>query len=504
MTFTLPSVAQLRQAAERLGMAPTDDYLEATRRILEPLAGAYRVLDGIPDEVPLVKYPRTPGYRPEGAENLHGAWYVKTAVKGAARGKLKGRRIALKDNVCLAGVPMMAGTSTLEGYVPDLDATVATRILDAGGEIAGKAVCEYYCVSGGSHTSSTGPVINPRVPGHSAGGSSSGSAALVAAGEVDMAIGGDQAGSIRIPASYCGVVGLKPTYGLVPYSGIIPLEVTVDHCGPIAASVADNALLLEVIAGADGLDGRQKTPKVRPYTKALTGDADGLRIAVVHEGFGHAHSEPDVDATVRREAKRLKKLGAKVKEVSIPWHRMALPIWTPIVHDGGLITMLTMNGAGVCHEGLYVTSLVDASAGWRDRTDEFADTIRIMALIGQHSLDHHRGHYYAKAQNLRRRLRAAYNAVFAEHDLLLMPTQPLKATPLPPPDAPPELVTQRSWENIDNTCAFNVTGHPAITVPCGTGDGRPIGLMLVGRHHEETTLYRAAHAYEQAGDWQRR
>ncbi len=171
MTFTLPSVAQLRQAAERLGMAPTDDYLEATRRILEPLAGAYRVLDGIPDEVPLVKYPRTPGYRPEGAENLHGAWYVKTAVKGAARGKLKGRRIALKDNVCLAGVPMMAGTSTLEGYVPDLDATVATRILDAGGEIAGKAVCEYYCVSGGSHTSSTGPVINPRVPGHSAGGS---------------------------------------------------------------------------------------------------------------------------------------------------------------------------------------------------------------------------------------------------------------------------------------------------------------------------------------------
>src|SRR6185437_5848392 len=149
-------------------------------------------------------------------------WTIKTAIKGAASGPLAGRRVALKDNVCLAGVPMMIGAGFLEGSVPDVDATIVTRILDAGGEIAGKAVCEYYCVSGGSHTSATGPVHNPRKRGHTTGGSSSGSAALVAAGEVPMAIGGDQAGSIRIPASFCGIVGLKPTFGLVPYTGIGP------------------------------------------------------------------------------------------------------------------------------------------------------------------------------------------------------------------------------------------------------------------------------------------
>ena len=182
---------------------------------------------------------------------------MKTSIKGRPGGKLAGRRIALKDNVCLAGVPMMIGADILEGYVPDVDATIVERILDAGGEIAGKAVCEYYCVSGGSHTSATGPVQNPRKPGYSAGGSSSGSAALVAAGDVDMAIGGDQAGSIRIPASHCGIVGLKPTYGLVPYTGIAPLEITLDTCGPMTADVRDNALLLEVIAGPDGIDSRQ-------------------------------------------------------------------------------------------------------------------------------------------------------------------------------------------------------------------------------------------------------
>jgi amidase len=155
--------------------------------------------------------------------------------------------------------------------MPDIDATVVERILDAGGEIAGKAVCEYFCVSGGSHTSSTGPVHNPRKRGYTAGGSSSGCAALVAAGEVDMAIGGDQAGSIRIPASHCGIVGLKPTFGLVPYTGIGLLEITIDTCGPMTANVRDNALLLEVIAGPDGLDTRQRGVAPGRYTEALAG-----------------------------------------------------------------------------------------------------------------------------------------------------------------------------------------------------------------------------------------
>src|SRR6267154_359186 len=170
---------------------------------------AYSLLESLPDNLPSVKYPRTPGYRPEGEENKYNLWSYKSEIKGAPEGKLKGKRVALKDNVCVAGVPMMNGASTLEGYMPDVDATVVTRVLDAGATVVGKVHCEYFCFSGGSHTSSPGPVHNPRKYGYSAGGSSSGSAAIIVTGEADMAIGGDQGGSIRMPASYCGIVGLK-------------------------------------------------------------------------------------------------------------------------------------------------------------------------------------------------------------------------------------------------------------------------------------------------------
>jgi amidase len=292
--FEKPSIADLRSAAQQLGMHPSDKYMRAVEEIIGPLAQAYATLDAMPDELPPVKYPRGPISRPEGTENRYGAWYVKTSIKGKPGGPLAGRRIALKDNICLAGVPMMIGADILEGYVPDVDATIVERILDAGGEIAGKSVCEYFCVSGGSHTSATGPVQNPRRPGYSAGGSSSGSAALVAAGEVNMAIGGDQAGSIRVPASHCGIVGLKPTYGLVPYTGIAPLEITLDTCGPMTATVRDNAVLLEVIAGPDGIDSRQRGVPAGRYSEVLESGVKGLRIGVLQEGFGHPNSEPDV------------------------------------------------------------------------------------------------------------------------------------------------------------------------------------------------------------------
>src|SRR5207244_2124236 len=308
---------------------------------------------------PAVKKARTPGYRPEGAENKYNAWYYKSEVHGASPGKLRGKRIALKDNVCLAGVPMMNGASTLEGYVPDVDATIVTRVLDAGGTIMGKVHCEYFCFSGGSHTSAAGPVQNPRKPGYSAGGSASGSAAVVPAGEVDMAIGGDQGGSIRIPAAYCGVYGLKPTYGLVPYTGIFPVEMTLDHTGPMTATVADNALLLEVLAGPDGLDPRQVNVKTAAYTNALTADARGMKIAVVKEGFGHASSEADVDVLVRKGAATFKQLGAQVDEVSIPLHLAGPAIWTPIAVEGATWQMLNGNGFSFHWQGLHVASLLD-------------------------------------------------------------------------------------------------------------------------------------------------
>jgi amidase len=499
--FEKPNIADLRDAAHALGMNPSDDYLRAVEEIVGPLSQAYAALDAMPDELPAVKYPRGPIHRPSAEENPYGAWYVKTSIRGRASGKLAGRRLAIKDNVCVAGVPMMIGADILEGYVPDVDATIVERILDAGGEIAGKAVCEYFCVSGGSHTSSTGPVHNPRKLGFSAGGSSSGSAALVAAGEVDMAIGGDQAGSIRIPASHCGIVGLKPTFGLVPYTGIAPLEMTIDTCGPMTKTVRDNALLLEVIAGPDGIDSRQRGVAAGRYTEALDGGVKGLRIGVVKEGFGHPNSEPDVDAHVCDAAKRFASLGAIVEDVSLPAQTQGVAIWAAIRGDAACVTLLEMNGAGINHEGLYVTSLMDKAMGWRQRADDFADTIKIASIFSKYTVSRYGGRYYGKAQNIRRRLRAAYDAALTAHDLLLLPTTPMKAPPIPKKGAPPQEITRRSWEAPRNTCPINVTGHPAISVPCGMEGGRPIGMMLVGRHYDETTIYRAAAAFERSGDW---
>jgi len=501
MAVKRPTLAQLHEVSRDLGMTLSDEDARSFLGLMEGSFAAYDAVDAMPDYVPPVKYPRTPGYRPEGAENRYNAWYVKTTVKGAPSGKLAGKTVALKDNICLAGVPMMNGASTLRGYVPDIDATVVTRILDAGGTIVGKAHCEYFCFSGGSHTGAAGPVHNPHRMGHSAGGSSSGSAALVAAGEVDMALGGDQGGSIRIPSSFCGIYGMKPTHGLVPYTGIMPIELTLDHTGPMTRSVADNALLLEVIAGDDGLDPRQYAPRTAEYTAALRHDAGGLRIGVVTEGFGHANSESEVDEQVRKGVDRFAKLGAKMTEMSVPMHAVGAAIWSPIALEGATELMMKGNGMGTNWRGLFVTSLLDAHSTWRHRANELSDTLKVSMLLGHYFTKHYRGHFYAKAQNLSRKLREAYDAALADHDLLVMPTLPLKATPLPPADASRELYVQRAFEMIANTAPFDATGHPAMSLPCGLADGLPVGLMLIGRHHDEATIYRAAHAFEQSGDW---
>lgn len=503
MTVQRPTLSQMKAIVAELGMNMSDERVQEFLDVMQGTLDAYDIVDALPDYLPPVLYPRTSGYRPTPDENPMNAWYVKTEIKGAPRGPLLGRTIALKDNVCLAGVPMMNGASTLKGYTPDIDATIVTRLLDAGATIVGKAHCEYFCLSGGSHTNATGAVHNPHKHGYSAGGSSSGSGALVGAGLVDMAIGGDQGGSIRMPASFCGVYGMKPTHGLVPYSGIMPIETTIDHTGPMTQTVMDNALMLEVIAGADGLDPRQYDVRTDKYTASVSRGVSGLRIGVVKEGFGHPQSEGDVDASVRDGAEMFRRLGATVDEISIPWHLHGPAIWTPIGLEGLTNQMMLGNGFGTGWEGLYTTSLLDYHSNWRSRADELSDTLKISMFVGQYHLKHTRGRYYAKAQNLSRQLREEYNKVLASYDLLLMPTTPMKATPLPPADAPLALWTQRAFEMLPNTSPFDVTGHPAMSIPCGMSDGLPIGLQLVGRRYEESTIYRAAGAFEQAGDWRK-
>ncbi|MBL27410.1 MAG: Asp-tRNA(Asn)/Glu-tRNA(Gln) amidotransferase GatCAB subunit A [Rhodospirillaceae bacterium] len=496
-----PTPAQMRTIAEDLGMSLTDGEVQFFIDQMAGMVGAYSALDALPDYLPDSKYPRSPGYRPGPDENPLNAWYWKATVKGAKRGPLAGKKVVLKDNVCLAGVPMMNGASTLEGFVPNIDATIVTRILDAGGEIVGKATCEHFCLSGGSHTSDPAAVENARKPGYSAGGSSSGSATLIVTGEADLAIGGDQGGSIRIPSAYSGTYGMKGTHGLVPYTGVMPIESTIDHTGPITGNVSDNALFLEVLAGPDGLDPRQINVKTNKYTRALGKGVKGMKIGVLKEGFGHANSEPDVDASVRAAADRFRSLGAEVSEVSVPMHLMGQAIWTPIALEGLQWQMMRGNGLGMNWKGLYATGLLDYHANWRERADELSLSLKISMLVGEYFTKHYRGHFYAKCQNLGRQLTAEYDKVLGEVDLLLMPTLPIKATPLPGPDAPPEDILARAFEMLPNTSPYDVTGHPAMSIPCGMNDGRPIGLQLVGKYWDEATIYQAAHAFEQSGDW---
>ena len=176
-------------------------------------------------------------------------------------------------------------------------------------------------------------------------------------------------------------------------------------------------------------------------------------------------------------------------------------IWAAIRGDAARVTLLDMNGAGMAHEGLYVTSLMQAMGKWRQNPDGFVDTLKIAEIFSQYTFEKYGGHYYAKAQNIRRRLRAAYDAELAKYDVLLMPTTPMRATPHPAPGASPQEITRRSWEPTRNTCPINVTGHPAISIPCGLHDGLPIGVMLIGKHFDEPTIFRASEAFEASGDW---
>lgn len=494
-----PTIEQVREIAKTYGLHLDDTDCASFIGLMDGTLDSYRRLDQLVEPALPVRYPRSGSYRPSAEENPLNAWYQRCSIKGAPNGLLAGKRIAIKDNVCVAGVPMMNGSSVLEGYVPEFDATIVTRILEAGGEIVGKAVCEHLCFSGGSHTADTGPVLNPHNPRHSAGGSSNGSAALVVAGECDMAIGGDQGGSIRMPSAWCGAYGLKATYGLVPYTGVFPIEQTLDHTGPIAASTADVALLLTAIAGEDGLDPRQKDIKTEDYTKALANDVEGLRIGIVQEGFGWPGlSEHDVDEMVKASAQRFTELGASVSTISIPMHRDGIHIWNGIAVEGAAMLMVRGNSMGTNWKGHYSTSLLDAYARGRiTRADDLSDTVKLVVLLGQYMQDSYHGRYYAKAQNLGRVLTKAYDTALQQVDLLVMPTLPMKATVIPSLTAPREERVARALEMIVNTCPFDVAGNPGMTVPCGLSQGLPVGMMLVGRRGADATVLRAAHAFEQ-------
>jgi len=500
MAVKPPSMEDLTRISESFGMRLTREQLAQFKQILDPMVATYDRLDQLAEPGLEVKYPERKNWKPTEKENPLGAWYWMCDIKGASDGLLKGKTVAIKDNVCVANVPLMCGSRLLEGFVPKIDATIVTRILDASGKILGKSVCESLCFSGNSHTSESGIARNPHDLSRSPGGSSTGSGALVAAGAVDVAIGADQAGSIRIPCAWSGIYGLKPTYGLVPYTGIGPMELTIDHTGPMARSARDTALLLEAIAGPDGLDPRQRAGLPgQKYSAALTGDIKGLRLGIVKEGFGltaPVRSQKDVDDAVREAAHTLAKHGAQVKEISVPMHPDGFHIWSGIA--GEIVGfMLESGGAGKFWKGYYPTEMIETfSRAVAAHGDYISDSAKTFSLMGRYVREQYHGRYYAKSQNLARALLAAYNQALKDCDILVMPTVPIKAAKIPPKNCTLAESVNCAIEAIPNTCPFNAVGLPALNVPCAMSEDLPVGMMFVGRMGEDATLLRAGDVFQ--------
>ena len=502
MTVKRPGKEDIVEIADYFGMSFSDSELGEYQQLLTDSFASYDRIDELEAPVLVSDYKRDKGNAADLKDNPHNAWYWKTTIDGSKEGPLKGKSIAIKDNICIAGVPMMNGSRSLEGYIPDNDATVVTRILDAGGTILGKSTCENLCLSGASFTSAPNPVSNPHDPQRSAGGSSSGSAVLVSIGAVDMALGGDQGGSIRMPASWTGVYGLKPTHGLVPYTGVFPIELTLDHCGPMAGTVEDVALLLSAIAGEDGHDPRQINVVKQNYISALGQGVKDLKIGIMKEGFGRPESEEVVDTKVREAADKFTQLGANVSELSIPMHLDGPHIWNGIGFEGVTLMMMKGGSQGSNWNGHYLSGLAEFyGKQWRERVNELSSTTKFVMLAGEYMQRQQPGVYYAKAQNLGNVLRAKYDEALGQVDLLLMPTTAMRAQPMGSPDLAPIEYIGKAFEMLGNTCPSDITHHPAMNVPCGMVDGLPVGMMLIGRHFDEATVLTAAAAFESIDDW---
>lgn len=424
-------------------------------------------------------------------------WVTRCDVAGADDGPLAGWDLGIKDGISVAGVELTSGSRVFEGTVPGYDATVVTRVLAAGGRVVGKTNMDDMGNSGDGSSSAFGAVLNPADPHHLAGGSSGGSAAAVADGQVDAALGTDSGGSIRAPSSWCGVVGHKPTYGLVPYTGIGGLERTTDHVGPIAPTVADAARLLTVLAGRDPYDARQpRSVPVEDYEAGLDDDPRDLSVAVVDEGFDRPGADDGVNDVVAAALDNLADAGATVDSVSVPIHADGQAIQGGSV-VGGMLDSFRNDGESRCHRGWYDEDRVERFAAVRrERGSVVPESVTHSLLLGAYVEEAASDPaLYARLMNLRRRLAAAYDDRLADYDVLALPTTPMPAYEHRP-DATVGEWLDRSLTNLSNTAPFNATGHPAVNVPVGTTGGLPVGLQFVGTHFDDATVLDAAASVE--------
>jgi amidase len=404
---------------------------------------------------------------------------------------------------------MSFGSFALEGFVPDFDATVVTRVLQAGGTVIGKHVMNG--LSGGFGTGGGigdyGRPLNPHNHDHVTGGSSSGSGAAVAAGEVDISFGGDQGGSIRIPAAYCGIVGHKPTFGLVSHFGIgFGSDQSIDYTGPMARTVEDAAAALQVTAGYDPYDPRQTrdVPISMDVLGQLADGVSGLRIGVLEEGFDEAES--DVRDLVLAAVDVLARAGADVSKVSIPAHHAIRAAQAALTGEGALALFKT-GFFGAFTRTYYPTSLIATiNKLWASQADVLAPRTKLSLMAAELSRRNYHGHAYAKAQNVRPTYIKAYDAALAEVDVLVMPTclmtAPKNHTPGSSLEAVEDNLSTANRRGSRNTMPFNYTGHPALALPVGKAStGLPVSMQLVGRFFDDPLLMRVAYTYQHSTDW---
>jgi aspartyl-tRNA(Asn)/glutamyl-tRNA(Gln) amidotransferase subunit A len=421
---------------------------------------------------------------------------------GASLGPLAGVPIAIKDNICTRGIRTTASSRMLHTYRPPYDATVVARLEAAGAVIVGKTNCDEFAMGSSNENSAYGPVRNPWSPAHAPGGSSGGSAAAVAAGCVPMALGSDTGGSIRQPASFCGIVGLKPTYGRVSRYGLLAFASSLDQIGPFTRTVEDAALTLAVVAGVDRADATSVPRPVESWADALTGDVRGLRV-----GVPRRFTSEGVDAAVSRAFEDalgvLRQLGATLVDVELPHASYGVPVYYLVCTAEASSNLARYDGVKYGYRSPAAAEGLKAMYT-HSRSEGFGAEVKRRIMLGTYVLSHgYYDAYYLKALQVRTLVRQDYERAFEKVDVVAMPTSPI----------PPFALGEKTDDPLQMyladifTVSANLAGLPAISVPCGMSPAAggspplPIGLQLTGRAFDEATVLRAADAYEKATSW---
>jgi amidase len=510
--YAVPDVEEVVAVAKELGINLSSDEAVVYRKyLLDQLAALDTFVQSRIEEAspPMSSPARQPAFLPSPGEDPFNAWRWKCHIEGAPDGPLAGKSVSFKDHIAVAGVPMSFGSFALEGFIPDFDATVVTRVLQAGGTIVGKNVMNG--LSGGFGTGGGigdyGRPLNPHNPEHVTGGSSSGSGAAVAAGEVDISFGGDQGGSIRIPAAFCGILGLKPTFGLLSHFGIgFGSDQSIDYTGPMTRTVEEAAAALQATAGYDPYDPRQTrdVPLGMNVLDRLAEGVAGLRIGVLQEGFDEA--EVEVREMVMAAIDVLAGAGARVSRVRVPEHHDVRAAQNALNGEGALAVFKT-GFFGAFTRTYYPASLIATiNQMWAAHADVLAPRTKLSLITAELSRRNYNGRVYAKAQNVRPTFIKAYDAALADLDVLVMPTCLMTAPKNHRPgtyfEAVEDNLMSASSPVSRNTQPFNYTGHPALATPVGKSSaGLPVSMQLVGRFFDDALLMRVAYAYQHSTDW---